>query len=45
MREEALKKDLDEEEISESLLAAIASEEVLAKDWLSEEDNEEWQDL
>lgn len=32
-------------EFSESMLTAIASEKVLAKDWLSKEDEEAWKDL
>ena len=30
---------------SEGMLTAIASEKVLAKDWLSKEDEEAWKDL
>ena len=31
--------------INESMLTALASEKVLAKDWLSEEEDEVWKDL
>tara|TARA_Y100000310_G_C20398849_1_gene676425 strand:- start:400 stop:660 length:261 start_codon:yes stop_codon:yes gene_type:complete len=31
--------------ISESMIAAIMSEKVLAKNWLSKEDEEAWKDL
>jgi len=32
-------------EVNESLLTAIASEKVLAKDWLTKEEDEAWKDL
>jgi len=32
-------------EVSEGLLTAIASEKVLAKDWLTKEEDEAWKDL
>ena len=31
--------------VSEGLLTAIASEKVLAKDWLTKEEDEAWKDL
>lgn len=33
------------EQIEESLLNALATEKVLARDWLSKEDEEAWKDL
>jgi hypothetical protein len=32
-------------QFSEHMFSAIASEKVLAKDWLSKEDEEAWKDL
>ena len=32
-------------EINEALMCMLASEEVLAKNWLSKEDEEAWKDL
>ena len=36
---------LQDLQVSDSLLCAIASEEVLAKDWLTEEEEKAWEGL
>lgn len=36
---------LKQEKMSEALLCMLASEEVLAKNWMSKEDEEAWKDL
>ena len=36
---------LKKEKMSDALLCMLASEEVLAKNWLSKEDEEAWKDL
>ncbi len=36
---------LGKENMSEALLSMLASEEALAKNWLSKEDEEAWKDL
>lgn len=36
---------LKKEKMNESLLCMLASEEALAKNWLSKEDEEAWKDL
>lgn len=36
---------LKKEKMNEALLCMLASEEVLAKNWLSKEDEEAWKDL
>jgi len=38
-------KPLKNENVNEALLCMLASEEVLAKNWLSKEDEEAWKDL
>lgn len=38
-------KIFEEGEFEEGLLTAIASEKVLAKDWLSKDEDEAWKDL
>ena len=36
---------LEKEKMSEALLCMLASEEALAKNWLSKEDEDAWKDL
>jgi len=38
-------KPLQKEKLNDALLCMLASEEVLAKNWLSKEDEEAWKDL
>lgn len=38
-------KPLRNEELNDALFCMLASEEVLAKNWLSKEDEEAWKDL
>ena len=38
-------KIFNRKEVSEGLLTAVASEKVLAKDWLTKEEDETWKDL
>jgi hypothetical protein len=42
---EVLKKETKEEMENDNILTHLASEEILAKDWLSPEEDEAWKDL
>ena len=36
---------MKKEKLSDAMMAMLASEQVLAKNWLSKEDEEAWKDL
>lgn len=42
---EVLKKETKEEKDNDNILTHLASENVLAKDWLTSEEDEAWKDL